>query len=107
MKAYLKNYRQSPRKVRLLADMIRGKKVEEALTMLAFTPKRASQAMSKLLKSAIANAKQNDKQDSKELKIMKITVDEGVTLKRSRPVSRGSTHKINKRTSNVAVELSE
>jgi large subunit ribosomal protein L22 len=106
MKASLKNYRQSPRKVRLVADLVRGKKVSDALTQLRFLPKRASQAMSKLIASAQANAvDQNVGADN--LVIKEITVDQGVTLKRIRPKARGMAHRINKRTSNINVTLGE
>jgi large subunit ribosomal protein L22 len=104
MKAFLKNYRQSPRKVRLVADFVRGKKVENALQDLQFMPKRASLAISKLISSARANAVNNFKV-TEGLMIKEITVDDGPTLKRHRPVSRGRAHPINKRTSHVNVVL--
>jgi len=104
MKAFLKNYRQSPRKVRLVADFVRGKKVENALLDLQFMPKRASSAISKLIASAKANAVNNFKVTD-SLFIKEITVDDGPTLKRHRPVSRGRAHGINKRTSHVNVVL--
>ena len=89
MKASLKNYRQSPRKVRLVADLVRGKKVEDALSELAFLPKRASNVMIKLITSAVANAENNFKVTSKDLVISEISVDQGITLKRYRPRARG------------------
>lgn len=107
MKSYLKNYRQSPRKVRLIADLVRGKSVNKSLTILTFTPKRASGAMKKLIASAVSNAKNNFKVDSDKLYIKEITVDDGITLKRIRPVSRGRAHRIRKRTSNIKVELAQ
>ncbi len=104
MKAFLKNYRQSPRKVRLVADSVRGKKVDVALVELEFLPKRASLAISKLILSAKANAANNFKV-TENLFIKEIRVDEGPTLKRHRPVSRGRAHAINKRTSHVNIAL--
>ncbi|MCD8495099.1 MAG: 50S ribosomal protein L22 [Candidatus Pacebacteria bacterium] len=105
MKAYLKNYRQSPRKVRLVVDAVRGKRVADALTQLDFMPKRASRAVSKLIASAAANATQNFNVDASTLSVKEIRVDEGMTLKRIRPRSRGMAHRINKRTSNIMVTL--
>lgn len=104
MKASLKNYRQSPRKVRLVADAIRGKEVTSALSMLKFMPKRAAGAMQKLVASAVANVAQDSK-STEGLKITKITVDDGVTMKRWKPRSKGMANPIRKRTSNVVVEL--
>ncbi len=105
MKASLKNYRQSPRKVRLVADLIRGKKVSKALLELNYLPKRATEVIKKLINSAIANAEKNFKVSSDDLVIKEITVDQGVTLKRYRPRARGVAKRINKRTSNIALTL--
>ncbi len=105
MKAYLKNYRQSPRKVRLVTDAVKGKRVSDALVELRFLPKRASRTVSKLIASAVANAENNFKVASDGLFIEQITVNQGVTLKRMMPKSRGMAHPINKRTSNIAVTL--
>lgn len=112
MKAELKNYRQSPRKVRLVADLIKGQTVPAALEQLDFLAKRAAGPISKLLKSAVANAKegdkdQKDKKNSKKdvLVVGNIRVDQGATLRRSRPRARGSAYRINKRTSHVQVTL--
>lgn len=104
MKAFLKNYRQSPRKVRLVADFIRGKKVDAALLELKFAPQRASRAIAKLIASAQANATNNFKV-SDQLIVKEITVDDGPTYKRFRPVSRGRAHPIRKRTSHVNLVL--
>lgn len=106
MRSSLKNYRQSPRKVRLVANLIRGKSVERALAILAFLPKRAALPLKKLLESALANAKQSGK-DAKSLVIEKITVDEGITFKRLEYRARGSANILKKRTSHVALELGE
>ena len=106
MKAVLKNYRQSPRKVRLIADLVRGKKATEALTTLQFVDKRAAGPFAKVISSAIANAKQQGKDESK-LRIKRVAVDKGTVLKRFMPRARGSASRINKRNSHVTVELSE
>lgn len=106
MKAFLKNYRQSPRKVRLIADLVRGKKVPEALTALQFVDKRASGPFAKVIQSAVANAVAEGK-DEKKLFIKTVTVDKGVTIKRFMPRARGSASRINKRNSHIRVELAE
>lgn len=104
MKAVLKNYRQSPRKVRLVADLVRGKSVPEALTTLRFTHKRAATAVAKLIQSAVANARQAG-YDASQLHVRALQVDQGVTLKRFMPRARGAASRINKRNSHIAVEL--
>jgi len=104
--AKLSNYRQSPRKVRLVADTIRGKSVKEAKVRLDFITKRATGPLHKLLNSAIANAK-NLGIDVENLWVKAITVDGGAILYRRRPVSRGSAHPIRKRTSHVNITLVE
>ncbi len=106
MKAILKNYRQSPRKVRLIADVVRGKKVTEAIATLKFVDKRASGPFAKLIESALANAVQAGKQPA-NLFIKKVSVDKGMTIKRFMPRARGSASRINKRNSNISVELGE
>jgi large subunit ribosomal protein L22 len=105
MKAFLKTYRQSPRKVRLLADLIRGKKVEKATTLLKFADKKAADAVGKLLKSAVDNAKTNFNIEKENLTVKEVTVNAGPTLKRRRPRARGSAFPINKRTSHIALVL--
>lgn len=105
MKSSLKNYRQSPRKVRLVADLVRGKKVSQALSELNFLPKRAGEVMTKLIQSAAANAENNFKVSPDDLVVKEITVDQGLTLKRYRPRARGVAKRINKRTSNINVVL--
>lgn len=104
MKATLKNYRQSPRKVRLLADLVRGKKVVEALRHLSFVSKRASLPFSKVIESAVANAKQSGR-SIETLKIAKVTVDKGEVITRFMPRARGSASPINRRSSHITVEL--
>lgn len=103
--AKLNRLRIAPRKVRLVADLIRGKDVKQAQAVLQFTIKKAAQPLAKLLDSAIANAKHNFKMAEENLKIAKITVDQGRTLKRYRPVSRGRTATIQKKTSHVTLVL--
>lgn len=107
MKAYLHNYRQSPRKVRLLADLVRGKTAGDALKALAITPKRASITMTKLINSAVSNAKGAGHASPESLKISMIQVNAGVTMKRSLPRARGSASKLNKRSSHITLVLSE
>jgi len=107
MKAILKNYRQSPRKVRLVADVVRGKKANESLSLLKLTPKRASETVSKLIESAVANAVNNESKKKDDLFVKSITVDQGFTLKRFRPRARGRASRIRKRTAHITVVLGE
>jgi large subunit ribosomal protein L22 len=104
MKAILKDYRQSPRKVRLIADLVRGKKVADALATLRFVDKRAAGPFAKVIASAVANAKQAGADEAK-LFIKAVAVDKGSVLKRSMPRARGSASRINKRNSHISVEL--
>jgi large subunit ribosomal protein L22 len=97
----------APRKVRLVADLIRGKKVERAQTVLNFTPKRASLPLMKLLNQALSNAKNNFQLDPVSLYISKITVDEGPKYKRWRARARGRADQIQKKTSHVILILDE
>ena len=103
-KATLSTYRQSPRKVRLVVDAIRGKKVENALTILRFADKRAALPIQKLVESALANAK-NKGMNEEGLIVSKIAVDAGAILYRRRARARGSAAPIRKRTSHITVEL--
>lgn len=105
MKAILKTYRQSPRKARLLADLIRGKKVMDAKYALMFADKKSAPVFLKLLDSAIANAKQNFSIDIEGLFVKGATVNAGVTMKRSMPRARGSAFPIHKRTSHIELIL--
>lgn len=105
-KATLKNYRQSPRKVRVVADLVRGKRVEDALITLTYTTKRATDPLSKLLSSAIANAK-NLSMPTENLIVKEISVDGGAILYRRLPKSRGIATPIRKRTSHVTITLAE
>ena len=103
--AKLNDYRQSPRKVRLVVNLIKGKKVEDAKNILAFTVKRASKPILDLIDSAIANAKTNFSIEKENLFIKSITVNEGVVLKRRMPRARGMAYEIKKRNSHLFVEL--
>lgn len=103
--ASLKNHRIAPRKVRLVADMIRGKGVAEAALILDHAIKKAHTPLRSLLDSAIANATNNFQLDKATLYIKEIRVGQGYTLKRFMPVSRGSAHPIKKRTSHVTLVL--
>lgn len=104
MKATLSNYRQSPRKVRLLVDVVRGKSVDAALVELTHASKRAAAPLKKLIESAVANAV-NGGAKREELFIDRITVDKGVVLKRYQPGARGQSYSIHKHTSHVHVSL--
>jgi large subunit ribosomal protein L22 len=106
MKAYLKNYRQSPRKVRLVADMIRGKSVSRAQAMLSFTDNKSAPALKKLVDSAASNARSQGK-DSSKMMIKEITVDLGTTMKRIRPMSRGRANQFRKRSSKILIVLGD
>lgn len=103
--ASLKNYRQSPRKVRLVANLVKGKKVDEALNMLGHVTKRATKPLAALVLSAVANAKNNFNIEKDNLIIKEMRVDGGAVLKRSMPRARGSAFPIKKRTSHVSVVL--
>ena len=106
MRAVLNNYRQSPRKMRLVADAIKGKTIAEARTLLSLMPKAATRPLLKLLESAVANAKENQKvAETGGLRITDARVDGGRVLKRSMPRARGSAYQILKRTSKVTLVL--
>ncbi|MFH1643104.1 MAG: 50S ribosomal protein L22 [Patescibacteria group bacterium] len=107
MRAKLSYLRIAPRKTRMVADLIRGKTVEEAQTILKFTVKKSSLPILKLLKSAVASAVNNFKLEELNLKIAKIVVDGGPMLKRWRPRARGRAFPIQKKTSNVTIILEE
>lgn len=105
--AKLKYLRIAPRKVRLVADLIRGKRIEEAQNILNFKVKKAGLPLLKLLKQAVANAKNNFQLDESNLYIAKILVDEGPKYKRWRARARGRADEIQKKTSHVTVVLDE
>ena len=104
MKALLKNYHQSPRKVRLVADLIRGKSVPAARRALTFLPKKSTPAISKLLDSAVANARASGV-NTESLFVKRITVDKGAVLRRARPFARGRAGTVRKTMSIINLEL--
>ena len=105
MKAYLKNYRQSPRKVRVVANLIKGKSAERALLILDTTPKRATRQLKHLVQSAIANAKHKDGIAVDGLFIKEIRVDKGLTMHRYMPKAHGRATRFDKHASNVTLVL--
>jgi len=107
VRAVAKDVGISPQKVRLVINMVRGKKVDEALTMLSFLPTPTAKAVAKLIKSASANAENNFQMSPADLKITDIHADKGHTLKRFRPQSRGRISPILKRSSHITVFVSE
>lgn len=106
VKARLRFVRVAPRKARLVADLIRGKRSEEALNLLTFTKKAAAKIVTKVLKSAVANAMQK-KMDADRLYVKQITVDQGPTMKRFQPRALGRATTIRKRTSHINIVLDE
>ena len=105
--ATLKNARISARKVKIVADLIRGKDAKEALAIVKFTPKASSEIIEKLLKSAIANAENNHGMKSDNLYVAEIFANQGPTMKRIRPAAKGSAVRIRKRTSHITIKLRE
>ena len=106
-KAELKFARISARKVKIVADLIRGKKVDEALAIVKFTPKASSEVLEKLLNSAIANAENNHGMNRGNLVVSEIYANQGPTMKRIRPAAKGSASRIRKRTSHITIKLRE
>ena len=107
VRAVAKDVGISPQKVRLVINMIRGRKVDEALTILRFSPTPTAKAVAKVIKSAAANAENNFQMVPAELRITDIFADQGHTLKRFRPQSRGRVSPILKRSSNITVFVEE
>jgi large subunit ribosomal protein L22 len=105
--AKLSYTRISPQKCRLVADQIRGKSVESALQLLAFSPKKAAVIIKKVLESAIANAEHNEGADIDELRVSKIFVDQGPTLRRWRARAKGRVNHILKPTSHISVIVAD
>ena len=106
-KAILRYARISSRKVKIDADLIRGKKVDEALAIVKFTPKASSEILEKLLKSAIANAENNHGMNRGNLIVSEIYANQGPTLKRIRPAAKGSAVRIRKRTCHITIVVKE
>ena len=105
--ATLKYARISSRKVKIVADLIKGKDINEALAIVKYTPKASSEVLEKLLKSAIANAENNHEMKRENLYVAEIFANQGPTLKRIRPAAKGSAVRIRKRTSHITVVLRE
>lgn len=106
-RAVSRHLRISPRKARLVVDMIRGKSVGEALRILDFTPRKAARMVTKTLKSVIANAENTQSVDVDQLYVKRIAVDEGVTIKRFLPRAHGRATPIRKRTSHITIVVDE
>ena len=107
VRAVAKNVRISATKVRLMADMVRGKKVQEALNMLLFTPSPTAMAVAKVIKSAAANAENGFQLSRETLTVSSIFVDKGLTMKRYRSAARGRVSPILKRSSHITVVVAE
>ena len=107
VQARLKGAQISAKKVRLVADQVRGKGVEEALDVLSFSNKKAAHIIEKILDSAIANAENNEGADVDELKVSTIFVDEGMTMKRLRPRAKGRADRILKRSCHITVKVAD
>jgi large subunit ribosomal protein L22 len=105
--AKLSGARLSAQKARLVADQIRGKGVESALDILAFSTKKGADIIKKVLESAIANAEHNNGADVDELKVKTIFVDEGVSLKRIKPRAKGRADRITKRTCHITIKVAD
>lgn len=106
MKALTTNARISPKKVQVVAEIVRGMDTKKALDMLRYMPNKGADLIYKTLASAVANATHNDGQSSTDLIISMITTNKGIVYKRGNPISRGRSHKILKRTTNISIELS-
>lgn len=107
VKASTRQIRISPRKVRIVIDLVRGKSVDEALTLLKFIPKRASEPIAKVIKSAAANAEHNFNLNKDNLVVAQAFVDQGPTMKRFHPRQRGQAFPILKRSSHITVTVKE
>lgn len=106
-RATLRHSRITPQKARLVADQIRGKRVEQALQELEFSPRKGAHILRKVLESAIANAEHNDGADIDELRVSTVFVDEGPMMKRIQPRAKGRANRILKRMSHITVAVSE
>ena len=106
-KAVAKYVRIAPRKVRIVMNLIRGKKIDDAFAILKFTPKRGAVLLEKVLRSAVANAENNFDMDTDKLYVSTCFVDQGPTLKRIHPRSRGQAFSILKHTSHITVIVKE
>lgn len=105
--ARLRGARVSAQKARLVADQVRGLRVDRALNILAFSPKKAARLVKKVLESAIANAENNEGADVDELKVATIFVDEGLVMKRVKPRAKGRADRISKQTCHITIKVSD
>lgn len=105
--AKMRGARLSAQKARLVADQVRGKKVADALNLLAFSPKKGAVLVKKVLESAIANAEHNEGADIDELRVSTAMVDEGTTMKRIKPRAKGRADRILKRTCHITVKVAD
>ena len=104
-RATLKRFRESPRKVRMVANMIRGRSVDDAMSILKLQQRKAAKMLTKVLGSAIANATENEKADADKLFVTSVSVDGGPVTKRWMPRSMGRANRINSRTSHVTITV--
>ena len=107
VQARLKGARLSAQKARLVADQIRGKNVEHALNTLNFSTKKAAHIVKKILESAIANAEHNEGLDVDDLKVTTVFVDEGMTMKRTRPRAKGRADRVLKRSCHITIKVGQ
>ena len=107
VQAKLRGARLSAQKARLVADQVRGRPVEDALNLLTYSSKKGADVIRKLLNSAIANAEHNEGADVDELKISKIYVDEGMTMKRIMPRAKGRADRILKRSCHISITVAD
>jgi large subunit ribosomal protein L22 len=107
VRAVAKRVKLSPQKARLVADLVRGKGVGEALNVLGFSTQKSAKVMRKVLESAIANAENNEGADVDELKVREIFVDAGFVMKRIKPRAKGRADRITKRTSHITIKLTD
>ena len=106
-RAIVRNVRMTPRKIKLICDLIRGKDAGEAMAIIMNTPKAASEPMAKLLKSAVANAENNHGMDPEKLYVSETFANPGPIIKRIMPRAQGRAYRINKRTSHVTIVVAE
>ena len=107
MRARLKFTRISPQKLRPVAELLRGKSIDDGLNILRFIPKKGARLLERVLKSALSNATENFKKDEENLYISKVMIDEGPRIKRFRPVAYGRAHPFKKKLSHITIELGE
>lgn len=105
MKAYWKNIRISPKKLRVVAEILKNRDATWALNFLKFAPKKWADVLYKVLHSAVSNAQNNNSQELANLYINQLVITKGIVYKRGQPISRGRMHPILKRTSNIRLEL--